>query len=511
MLEYSRIVKGVALTILAAALVGAAPAAAPPPPPAPSAEAADSVTKHAIVLGGKTYPYTARAGTIALQDAKGDTTCRMFYTAFTEDGVDPRTRPVTFLYNGGPGSSSIWLRMGSFGPMRVQAGDAAPTPSAPYTLADNQYSLLDRSDLVFIDAPDTGFSRIAGAGKPSDFFGADPDVRAFAQFVSRYVSTFGRWNSPKFIFGESYGTPRSAMLVNTLQQEGMGINGVVLLSSVLDFGLDWDVNFTPTAIGGGDWAFPLYLPTEAAASWYHHALPGAPATLGAFLPEVEAFAMGEYLNALAQGASLPRSTYDDVVAKLHRYTGLSERYIRDSNLRIPYWRYATELFRNSGVTTGRLDARYTSYALDRISERSDFDATDAAVSAAYVATGNEYLRQILGYQTTLLYRPITNVFAQWDWKHGGSVPLNTAQDLANAMAFNPNLRVFSANGYYDFATPFFATVYTLNHMNLPPELQRNISYGFYESGHMVYLHPEALAAFHDDLERWYTETLQAGR
>ena len=237
-----------------------------PPTPAPQRAGLppDAVTKHTITLGGKDYPYTARAGTIALENEKDETTAPMFYTAFTADGADPHTRPVTFLYNGGPGSSTIWLRMGSFGPVRVSVGDGAPTPSAPFGLNSNQYSLLDRTDLVFVDAPGTGFSRIVGAGKPKDFYGVDPDVRAFSQFVSRYLTTFNRWNSPKFLFGESYGTPRSAMLVNALQRQGVGINGVVLLSSVLDFGLDWDVNFTPTAIGGGDWAFPLYLPTEAA-------------------------------------------------------------------------------------------------------------------------------------------------------------------------------------------------------------------------------------------------------
>lgn len=499
------------LTILAAALLGAAPAPSAAPTAPPAGSAPDAVTKHTITLGGKIYPYTAHAGTIALQDDKGEVGCRMFYTAFTADGLDPRTRPVTFLYNGGPGSSTIWLRMGSFGPMRVQVGDAASTPNAPFNLVENQYSLLDRTDLVFVDAPETGFSRIVPPGKPSEYLGVDPDVRAFAQFVSRYLTTFNRWNSPKFLFGESYGTPRSAMLVNTLQQQGIGINGVVLLSSVLDFSLDWDVNFTPIAIGGGDWAFPLYLPTEAAAAWYHHALPGQQTTLQALLPQVEAFAMGEYLNALAQGAKLSPGTYNDVVAKLHDYTGLSERYIRDSNLRIPYWRFTTELFRNSGMMTGRYDARYTSYMLDRLQERPDFDATDSAIDSAFVASGNYFLRDILGYHTDLIYRPTTNVFRQWEWKHNGALPTNTAQDLAAAMAYNPNLRVFSANGYYDFATPFWATVYTLNHLTLPSQLQSNISYGFYESGHMVYLHAAALAQFHDDLERWYAQTLQAGR
>jgi len=500
----------IAMLVLAGALIAAAPAS-PSPKPAATPNAEDAVTHHTLSLSGKTFPYTARAGTIALEDAKGATTCRMFFTAFTLDGADARTRPVTFFYNGGPGSSTIWLRMGSFAPMRVQTGDAAPTPSAPFTLVDNQYSLLDRTDMVFVDAPDTGFSRIVPPGKPSDFFGVDPDVKAFAQFASRYVSTFGRWNSPKFLFGESYGTPRTAMLVNSLQRQGVGINGVVLLSSVLDFSLDWDVNFSPSSIGGGDWAYVLYLPTLTSAAWYHHALPGARTTLTALLSEVENFAMGEYLNALAQGSKLSPGTYQDVVAKLHQYTGLPESYIRLSNLRVPYWRFETELFRDTGMMLGRYDARYTSYNLDHISDRPDFDAVDSAIDAAFVGSGNYYLRQVLGYQTTLEYRPLINVFRQWDWKHNGNLPTNTAQDLAAAMVFNPNLQVFSGNGYYDFATPFGATVYTLNHLMLPAKLQQNISYGFYESGHMVYLHPEALAQFHTDLEAWYAKTLNAGR
>jgi carboxypeptidase C (cathepsin A) len=490
-----------------AALLGATPPARPMEAPAPTADAPDAVTAHTLTLGGKVLPYTARAGTITLENEKDQPTARIFYTAFTLDGTDPRTRPVTFFYNGGPGSSTIWLRMGSFGPMRVEVGDGVPTPSAPFNLVENQYSLLDRSDLVFIDAPDTGFSRITGAGKPSDFFGVDPDVNAFGQFISRYITTFNRWNSPKFLFGESYGTPRSAMLVNYLQRQGIGINGVVLLSSVLDFSLDWNINFASTEIGGGDWAFPLYLPTEAAASWYHHVLPGPQTTLQELLPQVEDFAMHEYLNALAQGAKLSPSTYDDVVAKLHQYTGLSSSYIRASNLRVPYWRYVTELFRNAGVMTGRYDARFTSFNLDRINDRPNFDATDSAIDAAFVGSGNYFMRQFLGYRTTLLYRPLINVFGQWDWKHNGNLPTNSAQDLAAAMTFNPNLQVFSGNGYYDFATPFYATVYTLNHLQLPPELQRNITYGFYESGHMVYIHPQALAQFHDDLEAWYARVL----
>jgi carboxypeptidase C (cathepsin A) len=491
-------------------LLGAAsPAPSPPPPRATPQTIPDAVTSHSLALGGREYPYTARAGTIVLLNNKNQPTCRMFFTAFTLDGADPSARPVTFFYNGGPGSSTIWLRMGSFAPMRVNIPDAATSLNAPFDLVPNQYSLLDRTDMVFVDAPDTGFSRIIGAGKPNQFFGVDQDMHAFSQFVSRYVSTYDRWNSPKFLFGESYGTPRTAVVVNDLQNHGIGVNGVVLLSSVLDFSLTWDVNFTAAAVGGGDWAFPLYLPTEAATSWYHNLLPGGQPALPGLLSQVESFAMGEYLNALAVGDKLSPATYDDVVAKLHDYTGLSARYIRQSNLRIPYWRYATELLRNGGQTLGRYDARYTSYTLDRIADRPQFDATDSAIDAAFTGAGNYYLRQVLRYNTPLEYNVLSgSVFRQWDWKHNGNLPTNTAQDLAHAMVFNSGLHVFSANGYYDFATPFFATIYTLNHLNLPPQLQGNITYGFYESGHMVYLHPAALSQFHDDLERWYAEVLR---
>ena len=296
-------------------------------------------------------------------------------------------------------------------------------------------------------------------------------MQAFAQFVSRYVSTFGRWNSPKFLFGESYGTPRTPCSSTTCRSKASASTASCCSRPFSISILDWDVNYTPIAIGGSDWAFPLYLPTEAAASWYHHALPGPQTTLANLLPQVERFAMGEYLNALAQGASLSPSTYNDVVAKLHQYTGLSPDYIRQSNLRIPYWRYLTELLRNSGQTMGRLDARFTSYSLDRVFDRPQFDATDSAIDAAFVGAGNYYIRQMLRYNTTQQYLPLViPVNQSWDWKHGGNLPTNTAQDLAEAMTFNPGLRVFSANGYYDMATPFFATVYTLNHLNLAPPL-----------------------------------------
>ena len=468
----------------------------------------DAVTHHTLALGGKTLQYTARAGTITLRNATDQPTARVFYTAYTLDGADPSRRAVTFLYNGGPGSSTMWLRMGSFGPVRVVTADGKLTGPPPYRIVDNQYSLLDKTDLVFIDMPGSGFGRIIGAGTRNDFWGVDQDVAAFAQFIQRYITNFNRWNSPRFLFGESYGTTRSSALTKYLQDEGISLNGVVLLSSFLNSNIDYNDG---APVGGGDWAYLLYLPTETATAWYYHALGNQ--SLPALLSEVESFALGEYLDALAQGAMLAPDRFNDVVAKLHEYTGLSERYIRNSNLRIPYDRFENELLRERGVTVGRIDSRFQTYVLDRPEVSPDWDATDAAIDSAFVTTSNYYLRQTLKYATPLLYRGeiYDLIFADgqtWDFKHADNVQsLNVTPDLAQAMTYNPNLKVFSANGYFDFATPFFATVYALDHLYLAPAVQRNITYGFYESGHMVYLHPSALARFHDDLERWYAGVL----
>lgn len=485
-------------------LLGSAPVAHAAP-----ADTPDAVTHHTIVLNGRTYGYTARAGTITLKNADAQPTCRVFYVAYTLDGASSATRPVTFLYNGGPGSSTMWLHMGSVGPKRVVTNsNATQTAGPPYRIVDNPYTILDRSDLVFIDMPDSGFGRIIGKGTPKDFFGVDEDVEAFGQFIERYITAFHRWNSPKFLFGESYGTTRSANLVNYLQNEGITIDGVVLQSTILSFALDWEND--PTGIGGGDWLFVLYLPTEATTAWYHHAV-SYRGSLQSFAARAEHFASTEYLDALAQGSALPAARYDDVVAKLHYYTGLSEQYIRNSNLRIPYWRFESELLRERGKIVGRLDSRFETWALDRTEESPDWDPTDAGIDAPYTAAVNSYIRYDLGYNPPLLYRSsVYNIIGQnggWDWKHNGTEVTNVAVDLAQALTYNENLRVFSANGYYDFATPYYATVYTLTHLGLVPAIQRHITFGFYPSGHMIYLNIPSLARYHADLERWYTSVL----
>ena len=494
------------------AAVHAAPAPAPSASPAAaeaaqSGETQDAVTQHTVAIGGQTYAYTARAGTLTLTDDNDKPTANVFYTAYTLDNGGS-SRPVTFIYNGGPGSSTMWLRMGSFGPVRVQAANGKPSGPPPYRIEDNPNSLLDKSDLVFIDMPDSGFGRII-PGKEKQFFGVDQDVAAFGQFIQRYITKFHRWNSPKFLFGESYGTTRSAALADYLLGKGVGLNGVVLLSSILNFGLDYG-NGEPNA--SGDWAYVLYLPTEAATAWYHDKVPNKPA-LSTFVQQVEDFAMGDYLSALYKGASLGSSERNAVARRLSYFLGIPESYVLNSNLRIPYDRYQRELLRGQNVVFGRLDSRYTTYGLQQASnEGPPWDPTDSSIDAPYTTAINAYLRDDLKYNTPLQYR--TNIYgiiyangSSWDFTHNHREPTNVAPDLADAMTQNPSLKVFSANGYYDFATPFFATQYTLQHLQIAPPLENNITFGFYESGHMVYLNDAALGQFKADLSRWYDSAL----
>ena len=473
----------------------------------------DSITQHAVVLGGKTLPYTAHAGTITLYDDKSVATARVFYTAFTLDGADPVTRPVTFLYNGGPGSSTMWLRMGSFGPVRLLSASAAPSGPPPYRLIDNPYSLLDKTDMVFIDMPDSGFGRILG-GKEKDFFGVDQDVAAFAQFVQTYVSANGRWNSPKFLFGESYGTARSAALADSLLQQGVALNGVVLQSSFLNWRLGYGAG---DPIAAGDWGYVLWLPTEAATAWYYGRVADRTENLAAFLSGVKRFALGEYLDALYKGDLLGEGERRDVVRKLSAFLGLSPQYVALSNIRVPYQKFQHELLRDRGLVVGRIDGRYATADTDDASYLGPaWDPTDSSIDAPYTAAVNQYIRVNLKYDPPIAYRP--NIYAiiyagdsTWDFSHGGIFPANMTPDLADAMTQNPSLRIFSANGYYDFATPFFGTEYALRHLNVNPRLQANISYGYYETGHMMYFTDAALARYHDDLERWYDAALGTAR
>ena len=351
-----------------------------------------SVTEHTIVVDGETVPYTATAATMHLVNDDGEVTGSLYYTAYTRSDVDSGTQPISFIYNGGPGSASMWLHMGAFGPRRVPVNESGPTPPPPYDLVDNPGTLIDVTDMVFIDPIGTGFSRVVGAGQGSDFWGVDEDATSLTQFVTQYITRNKRWNSPKFLMGESYGTTRSAVLVNMLQSRaGMDFNGVVLISAVLDFET---LLFAP----GHDTSFVTYVPTYAITAAYHGAVPW-PDDLDAWLDEVRAFAVGEYAQVLAQGASAPAAQVAAVRAQLSEYTGLSEDYLERANLRVNATQFRAELQRGDGMVTSRLDARYEGFTNALLSENAGYDPQQPAISGAYTAAINRYLRDELGFET----------------------------------------------------------------------------------------------------------------
>lgn len=472
----------------------------------------DAVTQHRIVIGGKTIDYTARVGTITLRNDQNQPTARISYVAYTVAG-DPNKRPVTFLYNGGPGSSSMWLLMGSVGPEHVVTAGDKLAGSPPFHWGDNKDSILDATDLVFVDMPNTGFGRITGVGKPKDFFGLHEDADAFAQFISRYITRFNRWNSPKFLFGESYGTPRSAQLAQVLFSQGIALNGIVSQSSILNFHLDWTQNgpYLDSAIGGGDWGYVLYFPTLAATAWYHNMVPHQ-GTEEAFITSAKHFALTDYLSTLARGDDMSSEETRAMAQRMHDYIGLPVQYIVNSHLRVPYARFLQALLQNHGETLGRYDGRFAVTTLDPEDTEPEADASDDAMDAPYMTAVNIYLRDTLKYNPPIPYKPDTYALIEQEgnpsWKRAEG-DINVAPALALTMADNPKMLVFSANGYYDFATPWLATQYTLEHLNLPPALQKNISYGFYQSGHMIYLNQSALDAYHRDLEHWYARAVHS--
>ncbi|ADW68572.1 S10 family peptidase [Granulicella tundricola] len=467
-----------------------------------------SVTKHDWTGGGQTIHYTATAGNILIRDEKDKVNGSIFYTAYTQDGVESKNRPVTFFYNGGPGAATIWLHMGSFGPVRVITQSPEATSPAPFETVANQYSLIDRSDLVFIDAPLCGFSRAVGKGTAKDFAGTDQDIHAFEQFISRYITVNQRWNSPKFLFGESYGTTRSAGLVSALQNDGIEFNGVTLLSTILNYGVR-SAGYDTEVIG--------YVPSYAAIAWQHNKVKHT-GSIADWVEQARKFAGGPYLAALREGDALPPAEFDAIATKLAGFTGLSVGYIKEARLRIAPTRFRKELLRDDDKILGRYDARFEAYDVDAAGENPGFDPSDTGISGAYVAAFHDYIQRELKYMSTEpYYLSGPGVSAAWDFKHrpsgaqggGGGrgeqpVP-DVAMDLADAMRKNPKLRVFSANGYFDLATPFFNTEYDLHHMLLPPAIASNIQFGYYPAGHMVYLNVDALKTMKGDMERFYGE------
>lgn len=467
------------------------PAETTPPPKEES-----SVAEHSIKIGGQTIPYKAIAGTILLKNEKDEPQALIYSTTYARtDAKDLSQRPISFIYNGGPGSASVWLHMGAFGPRRVVTASADATPPPPYKVTDNAYSLLDKTDMVFIDPVGTGFSHAVGKAQDKDFWGVDQDVKSLAQFITLYASRNNRWNSPKFLIGESYGTFRSAALSHYLQaHEGMDFNGIDLISNVLDLGT---ISFPP----GSDLPYVFYLPSYAATAWYHKILQNRPDNLTAFLEDARKFAQTEYLSALMKGSKLTPAEKSDMAKKLSRYTGLSEDYLLKANLRVRLGQFMEELQRSRGLTTGRLDSRYTGPTYDLLGEFAESDPQSTAVTGAFTAAFNTYVRDELKFGQDKTYHAISEgVGANWDWKHDtgrgrGFFPgaPNVEGDLVQAMLANPHLQVEVENGLYDLATPFFATEYTVDHLGLPEKLQKNIRLQYYDAGHMMYLRDEDLA------------------
>ncbi len=464
-------------------------------------------SKHTITLGGQQIAYTVTAGTIVLKEesekkgekageAEGETPkASVFFVAYTRDEVpDKASRPLTFSFNGGPGSSSVWLHLGVLGPRRVLMGDAGSLLPPPYRLTDNEYSLLNTTDLVFIDPVSTGFSRPVPGEKAKEFHAFKKDIESVGDFIRLYTSRNQRWASPKFLIGESYGTTRAAGLSGYLQERhGLFMNGIMLVSAILNF---QTAEFDP----GNDLPYFLFLPTYAATAWYHQKLePRLQNNLKATLEEVEDFALNEYALALMKGAALPARERTRIAGRLARYSGLAADYIDRTDLRINIHRFTKELLRGERHTIGRLDTRFTGVDRDSAGEYHEFDPSLAAIMGPYTATLNDYVRSELNFETDLPYEILNPLVNPWSYNDFANRYVNVAETLRKAIATNPYLKVFVANGYFDLATPYFATRYTFNHLGLPAELQQNISFEYYEAGHMMYVHEPSLARLSQDL------------
>jgi carboxypeptidase C (cathepsin A) len=485
-------------------------------------------SKGSVTIGGNVINYDAFAGTLVVHTKDWDDVpqnrdkddknqppeASMFYVAYFRSESKGAPRPLTFLYNGGPGSSTVWLHMGAFGPKRVVTLDDSHTPAAPYSIVNNEYSLLDVSDLVFVDAPGTGFSRISGKDREKAFYGVDQDAQAFADFITQFLGKYGRWNSPKYMFGESYGTTRAAVLANVLETErDVDFNGVIMLSQILNFSFSAD---RAEANPGVELPYQLALPTYAASAWYHHKLPGQHKDLTTLLTEVERFSMTDYAQALEAGPTLAPEQKHAIVAKLHEYTGLPAEYIEKANLRITPGEFEKTLQDETDTTTGRLDTRFSGPTLDPLSKEAEYDPQSAAISSAYVSAFNNYVRKDLKFGENRAFKPMIRIWRTWNFLHqgpGAPLPLpqatNVLTDLALAMKYNPELKVMLNAGYFDLATPFYEGVYEMQHLPIPAKLQKNIEYQFYESGHMVYAHEASAKALHDNVAAFIHRTENA--
>jgi carboxypeptidase C (cathepsin A) len=459
-------------------------------------------SKHSVTIGGKKVDYTATAGMISLKDAEDKATADIFYIAYVKDGGDATKRPLTFSFNGGPGSSSVWMHLGLLGPRRVKLNeDGSPVPP-PYELVDNEWSLLDDSDLVFIDPVSTGFSRASKPAEAKKFHGLESDVDSVAEFIRLYITRNKRWSSPKFIIGESYGTTRAAALSGELaRRHRMNVNGLMLVSTVLNFQ-------TIREAEGNDLPHVMFLPGFTATAWYHKKLPADLQKLPVeqVVKQAEAFAGGEYQAALFKGASLSQAEHKAMAEKLARFTGLDETFVSRANLRVSMQRFAAELLRAERQVVGRFDGRYKGPVRSQIGSSQEYDPSGTAIMSAYGSCMNHYLRAELNYEEDRPYEIIASL-GQWDWGADNSF-VNVADTLAASMTENPFMKVHVSSGYYDLATPRFATHYTFNHLNIAPDLMKNITHDDYAAGHMMYLNIADLRKQKSDLSAFIKKSVQ---
>lgn len=476
------------------ATAGSQPAKDEKKPP----EEKTSQTKHSVQVGGKEVKYTATAGTMLLKKEDGTATASIFYIAYIKDDVpDISRRSLTFAFNGGPGSSSVWLQMGALGPKRVMMDPQGNPLPPPYKLVDNEYSILDLTDLVFIDPVSTGYSRAIPEQDAKNFHGLTGDIESVGAFIRLYTTRNGRWTSPKFLAGESYGTTRAAALSGHLQlEQGMALNGVILISAVLNFAT---ISFDP----GNDLPYMLYLPTYTATAWYHKKLAkDLMASQRKAMEEAAQFASHEYSLALLKGDTISPEERSQIVQKLARLTGLSPKYIDESNLRVPIFRFIKELLREERRTVGRYDSRLEGIDLDATSATPEYDPSYASVFAPFTAAWNQYVRTELKWESDLPYEILTGRVRPWNWADYSNRYVNVSDNLRQAMTQNRDLRVFVANGYYDLATPFYATEYTFNHLGLDPSLRSHVTMDFFEAGHMMYTYRPSLEKLKADLAQF---------
>jgi len=472
-----------------------------------------SITKHTVTIDGKTVSYTATVGEMIVNKPNEKPGASMFYIAYTRNDIkETSKRPITFAFNGGPGSSSVWLHLGGLGPRRVAMDDEGHSTSPPFGMTDNENSLIDVTDLVFIDPVSTGYSRPLPGENKSQFHGVQEDVASVGEFIRLFITQNERWDSPKFVLGESYGTTRAAGLSGFLQgrTHGMYLNGIVLVSSVLDFST---IVFMP----GNLMPYVLFLPHYTATAWYHNKLPAElqNMTLKEVLEAAEKFALDEYSVVLLKGNDLPKDSYEEIAGKVAALTGLSLDYVKQSNLRIRHDRYVKELLRDDFQTVGRLDSRFKGRDDDAAGENYEFDPSSAAIQGSFSTSMNYYLREELKYVKDIPYAIYGNVYP-WNFSQMPSDPsqmrrgsmgmgLNVAETLRRAMAENKNLRVFCCNGYYDGATPYFGTEFTFAQMGLNSEFKDRIKMGYYEAGHMMYIHKPSIIKLKRDLAAFIKE------